>query len=263
MLCSATDSACGKPPQPGQRGDQAAGRRERTGVQLPRALQVAQRRIPAAEHLLGERRTRQEIGIGRRDLQAGLVRRHRRGPVGHDVEVVVAQRELGFRAVCCQRARAVRRCLAGLSEGGIRGARVVQVGPRPGELGPGLREGGVERHRLLVVADRAAELAGPDGADAARRALAPQVASYAARFAVGFSVSTCFWSAPRATSSAEATFPAISLCTWNTSVTDASNGCCQRVVGGRPATASTSSGLTSTRRVPSAACAQRTRATSR
>jgi hypothetical protein len=69
-------------------------------------------------------------------------------------------------------------------------------------------------------------------------------ASYAARFSVGFSARVFFCGAPSATSSASATRPAMSACTWNTSVMDASNGCCQ-VVAAVPTWIS--SGLTRTR----------------
>ena len=61
-----------------------------------------------------------------------------------------------------------------------------------------------------------------------------------------------------ATSSACATCPAMSACTWNTSVSAASNGCCHRVRGALPGRDLTSSGLTCTRLAPSGSLSQRT-----
>ena len=58
--------------------------------------------------------------------------------------------------------------------------------------------------------------------------------------------------APSATPSACATFVAMSDCTWKTSVSAASNGCCHFEVGAPDARISTSSGLTCTRFAASA-----------
>ena len=55
----------------------------------------------------------------------------------------------------------------------------------------------------------------------------------------------------------------MSACTWNTSVSEASNDSCHRVRGARPGPTSTSSGVTRTRLAPPGAFSHRTVAVSR
>ena len=74
---------------------------------------------------------------------------------------------------------------------------------------------------------------------------------------MGFSESRFSSPAPSATPSACATFVAMSDCTWKTSVSAASNGCCHLEVGAPARVTSTSSGLTWTRLAPPLFC-QRT-----
>jgi hypothetical protein len=72
-------------------------------------------------------------------------------------------------------------------------------------------------------------------------------ASYAARFAVGVAARVPRALSPSARSSERATWLAMSACTLNMSVSDASNACCHSVVGAPPGVTRISSGVTRTR----------------
>ena len=130
-------------------------------------------------------------------------------------------------------------------------------------LRPRLREAGIQRHGLLVEAERLAQAGRIVAGQAVRRLLALEEGVVGGEILRGLLREPLLLARRRArTPSACATFVAISDCTWKTSVSDASNGCCHFEVGAPDCLISTSSGLTCTRFAPPPFC-QRTVAVSR
>ena len=207
--------------------------------------------VPPAQALLGERRGGEQVGVVGRDLEAGLEGRERLGVVGPRPSRSSCRGPVAPRAGRARGDGPLGGAPGRVGAGRVRRDVVVVESRAPGELGPGQREGGVERHRLLVVRDRAPKARRIGDHEALgrlafeERVVRRQVARSAARSASASAPS------PSATFSADATWPAMSACTWNTSVIAASNGCCHLVRGAWPGVTSTSSGLTRTRLVPS------------
>ncbi len=109
---------------------------------------------------------------------------------------------------------------------------------------------GVERDRLLVVPDGPPQASGGSSAQRWPAALEVGVVRRQVR---GRRRLELRWAlSASATSSALATLAAMSPCTWNTSVSAASNGCSSGCGGAWPGLTSTSSGVTRTRLAPPA-----------
>ena len=231
-----------------------------SGIQAPGPPHVLDRLVPAPQRRLGRPEEAEQLHVVRREGETLGVLLDGPRVVAGDQPVVIPQRPVPHRILRVQRQRPLG--------GGARPVRhrrrwravAVQVRVGARQRRPRRHEARIECHRLLEVPDGLAEL-GPARCPSARCAWPFRKASYAARFRVGRFSSTRCCRLPIATSSACATRPAMSACTWNTSVIDASNGCCHFASA---VDTSISSGLTCTRlAAPDAPFCQRTLPTSR
>ena len=199
-----------------ERGSSAAARARR------------ERAVPAAQARSVHRGRAQQVDVVGRELEAVLVlpRAPRSLSIGFTLRIEVAERQVALRSFGAEAGgRAPPRAGPARPAPGGDGVEVA-VSAGAGELRPGRREGGVERDRPLVEADRPPQARRDRSLPSACDAASPfRNASYAARFSVGLAASSRRALSPSATPSASATLVAMSACTWNTSVSAASNCC--------------------------------------
>src|SRR6185503_965843 len=113
---------------------------------------MRQRGLPPAQALLGQRRGGEEVAVGRLTLEPHLVGLERPGVIALHLFVVVAQGELTLSTAGRERRGALGRSPSCLRHRWGRGADVVVVGLRPGQLRPGLGERRIEHYGLLIEA---------------------------------------------------------------------------------------------------------------